>query len=79
MQIDPNQPIMFDNETMPGIGRGYWQPNPFGAFNHDDDNMRFASRNGKNASPRTVRLAQAAVFTVSAVGLLVVGGVLAFA
>lgn len=79
MQIDPNQPIMFDNDAMPGIGRGFWQPNPFGAFNHGDDNTQFSSRPGGNASPRTVRMAQAAVFTISVVGLLVVGAVLAFA
>ncbi|MHA0337229.1 hypothetical protein [Sphingomonas aquatilis] len=70
---------MFDNDAMPGIGRGYWQANPFGAFNHADDDMQFPARAGENASPRTVKFAQAAIFTVSAVGLLVVGGVLAFA
>lgn len=29
MQIDPSQPIMFDTETMPGQGTGWWQVNRF--------------------------------------------------
>lgn len=29
MQIDPSQPIMFDSETMPGQGTGWWQVHRF--------------------------------------------------
>lgn len=29
MQINPSQPIMFDTETMPGQGTGWWQVNRF--------------------------------------------------
>lgn len=28
MQIDPGQPIMFDSESPPGRGTGYWQMDP---------------------------------------------------
>ena len=49
MQIDPKQPIMFDNEAMPGIGRGYWQPNPFARINDDDGSTQFGSAESANA------------------------------
>lgn len=29
MQFDPTQPIMFDTDTVPGRGTGYWQIHPF--------------------------------------------------
>ena len=29
MQIDNSQPIMFDSESMPGQGTGYWQVHRF--------------------------------------------------
>lgn len=76
MQIDPNQPIMFDNEAMPGIGRGYWQANPFARINDDDGNTQFGSAETNNASPRTVRAMQIAVFS-TAIGIFVVGGIVA--
>lgn len=36
MQIDPSQPIMFDSDTMPGLGAGYWQMYPFASDNSSD-------------------------------------------
>lgn len=76
MQIDPNQPIMFDSEAMPGIGRGYWQANPFARINDDDGSLQCGSGESGNASPRTVRAMQIAIFS-TAIGLFVVGGILA--
>jgi len=76
MQIDPNQPIMFDNEAMPGIGRGYWQANQFARINDDDGNTQFGSVESDKSSPRTVRAMQIAVFS-AAIGLFVIGGILA--
>jgi len=32
MQIDPGQPIMFDTESAPGRGTGYWQMDPGRAY-----------------------------------------------
>jgi hypothetical protein len=76
MQIDANQPIMFDNEAMPGISRGYWQPNPFARINDDDGSTQFGSAESANASPRAVRAMQITIFS-AAIGLFVVGGILA--
>ena len=75
MQIDPNQPIMFDNEAMPGIGRGYWQANQFARINDDDETAQLGSERDKS-SPRTVKAMQIAVFS-TAIGLFAVGGILA--
>ncbi len=77
MQIDPNQPIMFDNETMPGIGRGYWQANPFTSIHHDDDNVPTGSSGSDKISPRAIRIMQVAIFSV-ATGFFVIGGFVSF-
>jgi len=76
MQIDPNQPIMFDNDAMPGIGRGYWQANQWARINDDDGTAQFGSVESEKSSPRTVRAMQIAVFS-AAIGLFAVGGILA--
>jgi hypothetical protein len=36
MDIDRSQPIMFDSDTMPGLGAGYWQVHRF----MDDDHRK---------------------------------------
>lgn len=36
MDIDRSQPIMFDSDSMPGLGAGYWQVHRF----MDDGNRR---------------------------------------
>ena len=36
MLIDPSQPIIFDTDTAPGRGIGYWQINPRRSYFLDD-------------------------------------------
>lgn len=77
MQIDPNQPIMFDNDAMPGVGNGYWQVNPFSANHRDDETEPTLSQGESPISMRTFRLMQAAVVTVAA-GFVIIGGISTF-
>jgi len=77
MQIDPNQPIMFDNDAMPGVGRGYWQVNPFSANLRDDETEPTLLEGESPISLRTFRLMQAAVVTVAA-GFVIIGGISTF-
>lgn len=37
MLIDPSQPIMFDSDSPPGRGAGYWQINPRRSYFSDDE------------------------------------------
>jgi len=37
MRIDPTQPIMFDSDSPPGRGTGYWQVGPDRGDDWDDD------------------------------------------
>jgi hypothetical protein len=77
MQIDPSQPIMFDNDTMPGLGAGYWQVNPFAATHREDAGEMIGADGDSSVSPRAVKLMAAAIVTVAA-GFVVIGGVSTF-
>ena len=66
MQIDPLQPIMFDSETIPGMGAGYWQADPFGG-----SSGRARSRPARNRTERIIQGATvAAIVAFIAVGWL---------
>ena len=77
MQIDPSQPIMFDNDTMPGLGAGYWQVNPFAATHRDDPADITGSSGNGSVSPRAVKLMAAAIVTIAS-GFVVIGGISTF-
>jgi hypothetical protein len=66
MQVDPRQPIMFDSDTMPGLGAGYWQMSQF----MDDDAHNVAPI----ANDRTSKIARFC-FAVLIGGGLIVGAI----
>lgn len=77
MQIDPSQPIMFDNDAMPGLGAGYWQVNPFAAAHREDAGEMVGTDGSSLLSPRAVKLIAAAIVTVAS-GFVIIGGVSTF-
>lgn len=70
MKIDPRQPIMFDTDAAPGLGRGYWQLNPPPEFDWSDTLENSSAPDaGEN---RVGRVAQLFFFAI-------VMGIIAFA
>jgi len=57
MKIDPSQPIMFDNDTNPGVGAGWWQVNPFAADNREHfEDSQWSAGDGYALRPRTFKI-----------------------
>lgn len=57
MRIDPTQPIMFDNDTNPGVGAGLWQVNPFAAENREHFAAdQWSSGDGYSLRPKTFKI-----------------------
>ncbi|RYG55792.1 MAG: hypothetical protein EON56_05130 [Alphaproteobacteria bacterium] len=72
MQIDPLQPIMFDNETNPGVGAGWWQVNPFAAANREFTEDDGRAHSGRSIRPKTLLALQASIVVVVA-GFITIG------
>lgn len=64
MQIDPGQPIMFDESSPPGRGTGYWQMDP-GRSDYEFSN----DTNGQQSAVRAI-LIFALVFGVIGVAAI---------
>jgi hypothetical protein len=62
MQIDPSQPIIFDTDSAPGRGIGYWQNN----FDHGGE---WDDESSPRADTATARVVQRIVFA------MIVGGI----
>lgn len=64
MKIDPLQPILYDNDTNPGLGAGWWQANPFAASLRELGEEQQDLQSGGSIKPKTVFLLQGAVVAV---------------
>ena len=64
MKIDPLQPVLYDNDTNPGVGAGWWQANPFAASLREFGDEQQDFRNGNSIKPKTVFLLQGVVVAV---------------
>ena len=63
MDIDRSQPIMFDSDTMPGLGAGYWQVHGF-----MDDDYRKQSPISTDRTSRIVRFVVALLLVSIVIG-----------
>ncbi|RYE98093.1 MAG: hypothetical protein EOO77_37860 [Oxalobacteraceae bacterium] len=67
MKIDPRQPIMFDTDAAPGLGRGYWQLNPPPEFDWSDTPENSSQ---PNARENRVRRVAQLTFCATVIGII---------
>lgn len=73
MRIDPTQPIMFDNDTNPGVGAGWWQMNPSSGDSRDFfEGRQWSNSRASVFQPKTVKILTLATFILVA-GFIAVG------
>lgn len=68
MLIDPSQPIIFDTESAPGRGIGYWQMNPRRMYFFDDGQDECDSL--QTEETKADRIARRIIFTIVFGGIL---------